>query len=157
MAELLMVRLPTGGFAPATDEDAEAIRKIKAGSMVRCEVKMIRNYKFLQKWFVLAKFAFDIWSDTLEPQEYKGVQVEPNFDRFRKDLIVLTGRFDAVYNARGDVRVEAKSISFANMSEQDFEALYSDTINVILKKILNSTAMTEDQLRDHVETVLRYA
>ena len=157
MAELLMVRLPTGGFAPATDEDAEAIRKIKAGSMVRCEVKQIRNYKFLQKWFTLAKYAFDIWSDTLEPQEYKGVPVEPNFDRFRKDLIILTGRFDAVYNARGDVRVEAKSISFASMSEQEFEALYSETINVILKKILNSTAMTEDELRGHVDNVLNYA
>jgi hypothetical protein len=152
-----MVRLPTGGFAPATDEDAEAIRKIKAGSMVRCEVKQIRNYKFLQKWFTLAKYAFDIWSDTLEPQEYKGVPVEPNFDRFRKDLIILTGRFDAVYNARGDVRVEAKSISFASMSEQEFEQLYSETINVILKKILNSTAMTEDELRGHVDNVLHYA
>lgn len=152
-----MVRLHTGGFAPATDEDAEAIRKIKAGSMVRCEVKMLRNYKFLQKWFTLAKYAFDIWSDTLEPQEYKGVPVEPNFDRFRKDLIILTGRFDAVYNARGDVRVEAKSISFASMSEQEFEQLYSETINVILKKILNSTAMTEDELRGHVDNVLHYA
>jgi hypothetical protein len=62
-----------------------------------------------------------------------------------------------VYNARGEVRVEAKSISFANMSEDEFEALYSDTINVILRKILTSSAMTEDQLRDHVDTVLRYA
>lgn len=157
MAELLMIRQPGGALHPATDEDADALKKIKAGAAVRVEVRQIRNYKFLQKWFTLAKYAFDIWSETLEPQEYKGIPVEPNFERFRKDLIVLTGRFDAVYNARGDVRVEAKSISFANMSEQDFEALYSDTINVILKKILNSTAMTEDQLRGHVDNVLRYA
>jgi len=157
MAELLMVRLPTGGFAPATDEDAEMIRKIKAGSMVRVEVRQIRNYKFLQKFFTLAKYAFDIWTETIEPQEYRGVQVEPNFDRFRKDLIIMSGRFDAVYNARGEVRVEAKSISFANMSEDEFETLYSDVINVILKKILTSSTMTEDQLRDHVDTVLRYA
>jgi hypothetical protein len=157
MAELVMIRQPGGSLAPATDEDAEALRKVKTGSAVRVEVKQIRNYKFLQKWFTLAKYAFDIWSETVPPQEYKGQPVKPSFDRFRKDLIILSGRFDAVYNARGEVRVEAKSISFANMSEEEFEGLYSDTIDVILHKILNDSDMTEDQLRNHVETVLHYA
>jgi hypothetical protein len=156
MAEILMIRQPGGSLIPATDEDAEALRKIKAGEAVRVDVKKIRNYKFLQKFFTLAKFAFDIWADTIPPQEYKGVEVRPNFDRFRKDLIILGGRFDAVYNARGEVRVEAKSISFASMSEEEFEKLYSDTIDVILQKILTSSSMTEEQLRGHVEEVLRY-
>lgn len=156
MAELICIRQPGGALHPATDEDADALRKIKAGSAVRVEVKMIRNYKFLQKWFTLAKYAFDIWSETVDPQEYKGQPVRPSFDRFRKDIIILGGRFDAVYNARGEVRVEAKSISFANMSEDEFEKLYSDTIDVILQKILTSSSMTEAQLRDHVENVMRY-
>ncbi len=156
MAELIMIRQPAGTLAPATDEDADALRKIKTGAAVRVEVRQIRNYKFLQKWFTLAKYAFDIWSETVPPQEYKGQPVKPSFDRFRKDLIILGGRFDAVYNARGEVRVEAKSISFANMSEDEFEGLYSDTIDVILNKILNDSSMTEDTLRNHVENVLRY-
>jgi hypothetical protein len=157
VAELIMIRQPGGALVPATDEDADALKKIKAGAAVRVEVKQIRNYKFMQKWFTLATFAFNIWSETMEPQEYKGVSIEANFERFRKDLISLTGRYDPVYNLRGEVRVEAHSISFASMSEQEFEKLYSETINVILKKILNSSAMTEQQLRDHVDTVLRYA
>ncbi len=156
MAEILMIRQPGGSLIPATDEDAEALRKIKAGEAVRVDVKKVRNYKFLQKWFTLAKYAFDIWSETVPPQEYKGQPVKPSFDRFRKDLIILGGRFDAVYNARGEVRVEAKSISFASMSEDEFEGLYSDTIDVILNKILNDSSMTEDTLRNHVENVLRY-
>ena len=156
MVDLVMIRQPGGALTPATDEDAEALRKIKTGAAVRVEVKQIRNYKFLQKWFTLAKYAFDIWAETIPPQEYKGVEVRPNFDRFRKDLIILGGRFDAVYNARGEVRVEAKSISFANMSEEEFEGLYSDTIDVILHKILSSSSLTEAQLRDHVENVMRY-
>lgn len=151
-----MIRQPGGALIPATDEDAEALRKVKAGAAVRVEVKQIRNYKFLQKWFTLAKYAFDIWSETVEPQEYKGQPVKPSFDRFRKDLIILGGRFDAVYNARGEVRVEAKSISFANMSEDEFKKLYSDTIDVILQKILAGSRMTEDQLRNHVDNVLAY-
>lgn len=156
MAELIMIRQPGGALVPATDEDAEALRKIKAGAAVRVEVKQIRNYKFLQKFFCLAKYAFDIWSETIPPMEYKGQPVKPDFDRFRRDLIILTGRFDATYNARGEVRLEAKSISFASMSEDDFERLYSETINVILAKILGGTRMTEDQLRNHVDNVLAY-
>ena len=152
-----MIRQPGGALHPATDEDAEALRKIKPGAAVRVDVKLIRNYKFLQKWFTLAKFAFDIWQETVPPQEYRGTPVQPNFDRFRKDLIILSGYYTPVFNARGELRLEAKSISFSSMSEEDFEALYSVTINVILQKILVGTGMTEQKLRDHVETVLRYA
>lgn len=156
MAELIMIRQPGGALHPATDEDAEALRKIKAGAAVRVEIKQIRNYKFHRKWFALAKYAFDIWADTIPQMEYKGQPVKPDFDRFRRDLIILSGRFDATYNARGEVRLEAKSISFANMSEEDFERLYSETINVILAKILGGTRMTEDELRNHVDNVLAY-
>lgn len=157
MAEMIMIRQPGGTLAPATDEDAELLRKIKAGAAVRVEVKQVRNYKFLQKWFTLAKYAFDIWSETIEPMEYKGQAVAPEFDRFRKDLIILCGHFNAVYNVRGEVRLEAKSISFAGMTEETFEALYSKTIDVILAKILGGRGMTEDKLRNHVENVLHYA
>lgn len=157
MPELVMIRQPGGALAPATDEDAEALRKIKTGAAVRVEIRQIRNYKFLQKFFCLAKFAFDIWSETVPPMEYKGQPVKPDFDRFRRDLIILSGRFDATYNARGEVRLEAKSISFSSMSEDDFEKLYSEVINVILSKILSGSGMTEDQLRGHVDEVLRYS
>lgn len=157
MAELLMIRQPGGVLQPATDEDAELLRKIKAGTAVRVEVKQIRNVKFLRKWFALAKYAYDIWSETVEPMEYKGHAVMPEFERFRKDLIILCGHFNAVYNVRGEVRLEAKSISFAGMSEETFEALFSKTIDVILAKILGGSGMTEAQLRDHVDNVLRYS
>lgn len=157
MADVVMIRQPGGTLAPATDEDAEALRKIKPGAAVRVEVKQIRNYKFLQKWFTLAKYAFDIWQETVPPQEYRGVEVRPNFDRFRKDLIIMSGHYDPVFNARGELRLEAKSIGFANMSENQFEVLYSATIDVILRKILDGHGMTEDELRDHVEAVIRYA
>jgi hypothetical protein len=157
MAELICIRQPGGALHPATDEDSEALQKIKAGAAVRVEVKQIRNYKFHRKWFALAKYAFDIWEETMPPMEYKGQPVMPEFDRFRRDLTILCGYFDAVYNVRGEVRVEAKSISFVGMDEATFEKLYSKTIDVILAKILGGTGMTEDQLRGHVDNVLRYS
>ncbi len=152
-----MVRQPGGMLAPATDEDAEALRKIKAGAAVRVEVRQIRNYKFLQKYMTLVKYAFDIWQETVPAQEYRGVPVQPNLKRFRSDLTIMAGHYDPVFNARGELRLEAKSVSFANMSEDDFEALYSSTINVVLQKILNGRGMTESDVRAHVDNVLRYA
>lgn len=152
-----MIRQPGGALVPATDEDAEALRKIKAGAAVRVEVRQIRNYKFLQKWFTLAKYAFDLWVERVPAKEYKGQPVKPNFDRFRKDLIILAGHYDATFNAKGEIRLEAKSISFASMSEEEFDKLYSDTIDVVLQKILTGTKLTEDQLRNHVEAVLAYS
>jgi len=157
MAELVMIRQPGGALVPATDEDAEALRKIKAGAAVRVEVKQIRNYKFLQKWMTLVKFAFDLWVERIPPKEYRGQPVKPNFDRFRKDLTILSGHYTATYNARGEVRLEAKSVSFANMAEDEFERLYSDTIDVVLQKILTGTKLTEEQLRNHVDAVLAYS
>lgn len=156
MAELIMIRQPGGALHPATDEDADALRKVKAGTAVRVEVKQIQNYKFRRKWFSLARYAFDIWEETMPPMEYKGQPVMPEFDRFRKELTILCGYFYPIYNVRGEVRVEAKSISFAGMDDETFEKLYSKTIDVILAKILGGTGMTEDQLRNHVDNVLRY-
>lgn len=157
MSELIMTKLPGGQLIPATDEDAAELMKIKAGTAVRVDVKQIRNYKFLQKWFTLAKYAYGIWEEGLIKQEYKGVPVSANFDRFRKDLIILCGFYEPVYNARNEVRLEAKSISFARMNEDEFEKLYSQTINVILTKILNGKGVTEEALRHHVDNVLRYS
>lgn len=39
----------------------------------------------------------------------------------------------------GSVRIRAKSISFASMSESDFETLYSLTIDVVLNEIFMQT------------------
>lgn len=152
-----MIRQAGGGFLPATDDDAELVRRIKPGAAVRVEVRQIRNYKFLQKWFTLAKYAFDVWSETVPMQEYKGVPVEPNFEQFRKDLTIMAGHYDAVFNARGEVRLVAKSISFASMGEDEFERLYSSTIDLILRKLLQGSGMTEETLRAHVDNVLRYS
>lgn len=157
MPELVMIRQAGGALVPATDEDAEALRKIKVGSAVRVDVKQVRNYKFLQKYMTLVRYAFDLWSETVPPQEYKGVQVRPEIGRFRKDLTIMSGHYTPVFNARGEMRLEAKSVSFANMGEDEFESVFSATIDVILRKILHGHGMTEAKLREHVDNVLRYS
>lgn len=156
MAEMLLARTLQGTLAPTNDEDAERIRKFKAGATVRCQVTQMRNWKLHKKWFVLANYAFDIFKDTCEPMEYRGQPVQPCFERFRKDLTIMAGHFHPVFNARGEMRVEANSLSWGKMSEPEFEALYSATIDAILGKVLSNSRFTDDQLRNYVDTVMSY-
>ena len=155
--EILLTKGPGGALIPLDDDEAAKLARIKTGGVIRADVSQMRNGPFFRKWWVLAKYAFDMWSETMEPVEYKGQPVLPEFQRFRKDLTILAGHYTPVFNARGELRLEAKSIAWANMAEDEFERLYSATIDVILRKILSGTSLTEAQLRSHVDNVLRFS
>lgn len=154
--EIILTKLPNGMLAPATEADADLLKKVKAGAGVRVELKRIRNYQFHKRWFALVSYAFDMWSEITGPVEYRGEVIQPNMDRFRKDLTILAGYYDRVFNVRGEMRLEARSISFANMSQEDFERLYSATIDAVLGKVLTGTRLTEEQLRNYVDQVMSF-
>lgn len=154
--EIILTKMANGMLAPATEEEAEKLKKVKAGRGVRVQLTQIRNYEFHKRWFALATYAFQMWSDIKGPMEHKGQQIQPNFDRFRKDLVILAGYYDTVFNVRGELRLEAKSISFGNMGQDEFEKLYSATINAVLGKILSGSGLTEEKLRNYVDQVMSF-
>lgn len=122
---------------------------IKNGEIVSAEVKRPRNYRFLKKYFTLMNYAFGVW----EPDclEYNGQPVGKSFKQFRKDITILAGYYTLTENIRGEVRAEAKSISFANMEEDEFSCLYSKTIDAILKHVLkNYTREDVDNVVDKI-------
>lgn len=156
MKEVLCIKTPAGAFQPYGDEEAEKVKSIKQGAMVRVGITVMRNPLFHRKFFALVKFAFDIWSESCKPAEYKGHPIKPSFERFRKDLTILCGYYDATYNVRGEVRLEAKSIAFGNMPQDEFEGLYSKAIDVILSTILNRPDLTPEKVRAYVDEVMRF-
>jgi hypothetical protein len=151
------IKSQTGHLVPADDESAEAIRKFKAGNVVRLEAHQMRNGKFFRKFWALAKVAYDLWTETAEMPEYKGEPVQPSFDRFRRDLTILAGHYKVVVNIRGETRLEADSLAWSKMSEDDFEKLYSATINAVLQKVLRAGLVDEAKLRQMVDSVLEFA
>lgn len=153
--EVLCRRVP-GGLAPESEEEAAKLKKLKAGASVRVTVTQEVNARFRRKWWALAKFAFDLWSDTMPDREYRGQEVQRSFERFRKDLTILAGHFSPVWAVNGEMRVEAASLKFSRMDNETFEALYSATINAVLSKILSGTKLTEADLRAHVDRVLEF-
>ena len=69
----------------------------------------------------------------------------------------MAGFFTPVWNAKGELRVEAESMAWSSMTEERFEQLYSATINVILSKILPDRGLTEQGLREWAGRVLEFA
>lgn len=140
-------------LVPHDEAAASFIQKMKVGALMHADFKKVRNYKFHKKYFALVTFAFDQW----EPRSgltYQGQPVAKNKERFRKDVAILAGFFESTVNLKGEVRLEAKSISFSQMDDIEFEALYSATIDVILQRIL--TTYTRDDLDAVVEQLLRF-
>ena len=139
---------------PATDQDAELLTKIKAGEIVSLTFKRMRNYLFHKKFFAMLNFAFDYWEPT-ETHSKWDVAPERNFDQFRKDVIVQAGFYNASYRLDGDITLEAKSISFASMSEDDFEKLYSSCVDVVLKHVC--TQFDGDMLDSVIDQTMAFA
>jgi len=135
---------------PDDKETANFIERLKLNQVIVADFKRPRNYAFHKKYFALIKYAYENWEpQEFESPEWEGVTPEKSFDRFRKDLIILSGRYHAVYRVDGSVRIEAESISFASMNEESFAELYDSTINVILKKILTNYS------RDDIDRVVQ--
>ena len=153
--EVLCRRVP-GGLAPESDDEAEKLRAFKAGASVRVTVTREVNANFRRKWWALVDYAFGMWSETMPDRQYRGQEVQRNRERFRKDLTILAGHFYPVWTLKGEMRVEANSLSWARMNDETFEKLYSATINAVLSKILANTKLTEADLRAHVDRVLEF-
>ena len=154
--EVMLIKSPTGALIPFSDEDRDALAKVKTGDAVRVDVVRVRNPQFLKKFFCLVRFLFDIWQEGVKPKTYRGQEVKPNLERFRKDLIILAGHYEASYSILGDVRLQAKSISFAKMTEEEFEDLYSQVINVALTKVIDRPDLDEARVRHLVAQIMQY-
>lgn len=148
--------MASGLLAPLEEEDVDYVNRLRVGQVIRGEFRRQRNYLFLQKWFCLAKFAYEHWEPSgLEGPKWKGVAPEKSFERFRRDLIILAGYYDASYRLDNSVRIEARSISFGSMGQEEFEALYSATVDVVLKHVLKD--YTRKDLDKIVDQILGFA
>lgn len=139
-------------LAPANQESEEYISKLKIGDGVSVEIKKVRNYEFLKKYFALLDFAYDQW----EPEErtYKGQVVAKNREKFRSDIQILSGYGVPVINIKGESRIVSKSISFAKMNDESFGKLYSAACDVILSNVLKN--YTQEELDNIMNELLGF-
>lgn len=150
-------------LVPAHQQDEELIKKLPAHKPFRCKVTQIRNVDHHRKYFALLNYCFDVWEPPSLSNEDKmrackleimPADIEKNFDRFRKDIVILCGFYDTVVRVNGDLQFEAKSISFAKMGQDEFEILYDKTIDVMIKHVCKN--YSGDELRDVIDQVMEF-
>jgi hypothetical protein len=151
--KMVLIRTLTG-YTPADADSLAKAAKHKPGVLIEADVVQPRNYRFHKKYFALLKLGFEYWEPPA--QTYRGRAVTKDFTRFRHDVAILSGYYEPVWNLKGELRLEPKSIAFANMSEEDFEGLYSASIQVLLDKVLEAKGFTEAQVRVAVDEILRF-
>lgn len=152
MSDINLTCIGGGVFKASTAQDEELLSRFKLGDIMKAKVSRTRNGKFLNKYFALLNLAFDAFEPVVE---YKGEVIKKNFERFRKDIIILSGRYTLTVDITGSPKAEAASISFSSMSEDEFAKLYSDTVDVILERVL--TSYTREDIDNVVNQVMGFA
>lgn len=131
--KLEFIKVPGGKLLPADDYTEEKMTKFQNGEQYPVEIKLYRNPQFHSKVFAFFNFCFEHWKSDREFMDESG-----QFDVFRKNMTVLAGYYNEYYKLDGSVRVEAKSLAYAAMTQDEFEDCYSALIQVAMKRIFDT-------------------
>lgn len=132
--KLDFIKLAGGALAPANDDTVESMKRFKNNEQMQVDVTMPRNIDFHRKAFALANKAFAHWCADGTKDQYKTHKTQ--FESFREQLTILAGYFDEVYAIDGSVRLIAKSWSFGNMTQEQFEHFYSALWQAIANNVV---------------------
>ena len=130
-----MVKTAGGNLWPNDDVDAEKLTKFKTGEVYEIDIKLTRNPAFLRKVFAFFNFCFNHWDGE---SIYEHTSHTEQLDRFRKDLTILAGFYVQTVRLNGEIRTEAKSLSFASMKEEEFQECYTALTKAALKHIFKT-------------------
>lgn len=119
--KILMIKGLDNKFSVCYDSDYEKMKHIKANDAVEVEIKKPRNIKFHRKFFALIEMV------------YQNQERYNNKEELRYDLIVASGHYTKRVNLDGEEIEIPDSISFSKMDEIEFNRLYSNVIDVIIK------------------------
>lgn len=157
MGDMVFMKAAGGALVPADDQTRDVVSKWKLGQGVRVKANRMRDLMRHRKFFAMLNLGFESWEPT-QPEKhadgYRGEPIQKNFERFRKDVMILAGFYEPVYSMKGEVRLEAKSIAFGNMDQDEFEDVYTKVCDVLLQKVLRN--YTRDDLDRVVEEMLRF-
>jgi hypothetical protein len=162
MSEITLVKLPDGKLEGLSESDKLAYKRFKsrlnnleAGELCSIDAKLPRNGKYHRRFFAMLNIGYEAWEPARKNKQYKGKAVQKNFDRFRSDVLILAGYYEQTFSLDGKLKLEAKSISFANMDQPQFEEVYNACLDVLLQDVL-STYAGREEVNDVVDKMMRF-
>jgi hypothetical protein len=132
---ITLVKTP-GGVIPSSPRDAARLLKVGDGEALECEyVSASHSGMFHRKTMALFQTAFEFFQEHCPPLEWRGVPVNPSFDRFRKDLTILAGHYKPVYKIDGSVILVARSLAYKNCTDEEKARVYNDVLDAALEHV----------------------
>jgi hypothetical protein len=122
------------GLVPLYPSDLEEKKKLKKNQVYSCEITFERNYEFHKKFFALCKIGCE-----------NSKNVEMPLDAYRRYATIKAG-YGEIYHTPKGLFVDAKSIKFASMTQEEFEKVYSDVLNFIIKDTKAEKEFIENEL-----------
>jgi hypothetical protein len=147
-----------GLLRPANQVDADVLAKIKTGAVVQAEIKQPRNPRFHRKFFAMLGLAFEYWTPgPVTLPDGSAFEAEKSFDRFRKDVLILSGFRTLVVNIKGEARYEAESISFSAMDEGKFHDVYRAVFSTCWQFVLKHIpGMTKELAENTINQMMSF-
>lgn len=147
-----VTKAPGGYLAPASVSDGDTLETLRNGEVYRVDVVKERNSLFHRKVLSLLRYAFNNWT----PEAITDSPIPPikDFDNFREQITIAAGYGFPAFNPDGSFRMRAESISFANMDEVKFEALFSSYVDVLIAGALKNHSRAD--IDEIVERILGY-
>lgn len=122
-----------GVLVPASEREAERMIRFQNGGQYTIEIKTARNPAFQRKMFAFLGFCFEHWSADNAGLQFADEATQ--FDTFRRNLTVLAGFRETSYTIDGRIRVEAKSLAYGNMEDDEFGRCYHAMINAAIEHV----------------------
>lgn len=111
-------------FVPADAEARELLAKVPDGKSVFLNLWMPRNMAQHRKYFAILRNVVEATGRWVS-QEH-----------LRRDILLTLGRYDEHVNEfTGEVEKVAHSMAVASMPRDEFERLYSETINLLTEAL----------------------
>lgn len=121
----------TNKFTPLGAEAFKKSLKLKIGDYVKIETWKERNIQFHRKYFGFLNTVIYFL-----PEDEKFDKLR-NINYLREEIMFLIGAVDIHVSMDGEQHMKAKSISFKSMDNEEFEKIYTDSINAALKHFLH--------------------
>lgn len=126
------------------DEESEAkYKKLKPGTY-SFDVKLNQNYKLHKKIFGFFSFCCIHYYGDIE-----AAKNEYNLDYVRKQLTILAGYSEQVFNRDGGFKVVARSLKYEKMSPEERGEFYKRLVDAALENVFDRT--TDDNILNQVK------
>lgn len=137
MAEFNLIKTRYG-FEAADDAEFESLKRYPVGALLTADIKLPRKWEYHKKMFSFFGFCFEYWCGSQGKTEFMTSKAQQK--EFRNNLTILAGYYEQVFDVKGGMHLRAKSLSFANMDQEEFEECANAMINAALKHIFLGSA-----------------